>query len=164
MSRFMCVLALVAVTLGLASVAAAAPPVVIELDETFPDPICGASVPDLTFSLKGTIRINTQNPHEEIQIFVLSLSYSANGKTLSSPSSVAMHITYNADGSIAQTVVTGLISVYTIPGQGAVLFDTGYIVFDGPFPTGPISEMHGHFGFFGGEDDLTAFCTYFADA
>jgi hypothetical protein len=161
MSRFMRVLVLTVLTLGLATTAAAAPPDVVEVDVTFPDPICGPGI-DLMFSLQGTIRIITQNPHNEIQVFPgFRVSYSANGKTLSSPGPAVAHITYDADGSIAQTVLTGLLAAYTIPGHGVVLLDTGYIVFEGPFPTAPIGEMHGQFDFFGGEGDLTAFCAFF---
>jgi hypothetical protein len=160
MFRFTRVLGLVAVTLGLATTAAAAPPISFEIDDSIPDSTCPGI--DLTFRLTGTVRIITQKSGQEIQVFPhFRVSYSGNGRTLSSAGPAVLHITYNADGSIAQTKVTGLLAAYTVPGHGVILLDAGHIVLGGAFPFAPVIEWHGPFDFFV-EGDVEAFCAYFA--
>ena len=152
--------ALVVLVLGLAAPATAAAPATSNVDVTFPSGICTGV--DVQQTLQGTVRIITQNPHNEIQVFPgFRVSFSANGKTLSTAGPAVLHITYNADGSIAQTVVTGLIGSLTVPGHGVILLDTGYIVFAGEFAASPVIDAKGPHEFFGSEADFEAFCAYF---
>lgn len=160
MFRFMRVLVLIIVTLGLATTAAAAPPISFEVDDSFPVDTCPGI--DLTQTLQGTVRIITQNPSKEIQVFPqFRVSISGNGRTLSSAGPAVAHITYNGDGSVAQTKVTGLLAAFTVPGHGVILLDAGDIVFAGGFPFAPVIIAHGQFDFFV-EEDFEAFCAYFA--
>jgi hypothetical protein len=69
-----------------------------------------------------------------------------------------------SDGSIAQTKVVGLLVAVTIPGQGVIALQTGYLIVAGAF-NGSASQVvlsHGPNDFFS-EGGLTAFCAYFAD-
>lgn len=163
MARLLRFLALTTLALGLASTATAARPATVEVDVTFPSGLCTGA--DVQQTLHGTVRIITGNPHKEIQVFPgFRVSFSANGKTLSTAGPAVEHITYNADGTIDQTVVTGLLGALTVPGYGVILLDTGYIVFDGEFAASPVILERGPHEFFGGEADLTAFCDYFESA
>jgi hypothetical protein len=160
MGKLLRTLALVALVLGLVSTATAAPPTTTEVNVTFPSGLCTGV--DVQQTLQGTVRIITQNPHKEIQVFPgFRVSFSANDKTLSTAGPAVLHITYNADGSIAQTVVTGLIGALTVPGHGVILLDTGYIVFAGEFAVSPVILAKGPHEFFGPEADFEAFCAYF---
>jgi hypothetical protein len=161
--RKLFLIALAATVLGLASTATAARPLIYQLDVTVPDSTCSGI--DLMFHLQGGVVDITQNPTKEIVAapnFVVS--WSANGKTLSSRGPALLMITYNADGSIAQTKVVGLLVAVTLPGQGVIALQTGYLVVAGAF-AGAASEVvqqHGPNDFFS-EGDLAAFCAYFTD-
>lgn len=155
------VVALAAAVLGLASTAAAARPAIYQIDFTVPDTTCPGI--DLMFHLQGGVVDITQNPTKEIVAQPNGIvSWSANGKTLSSRGPAVLMITYNADGSIAQTKVAGLLIAVTVPGHGVILLDTGYIVFAGEFRASPVILERGPHQFLGGEADVTAFCGYFA--
>ena len=135
----------------------------MQVDVTFPSGICTGV--DVQQTLQGTVRIITQNPHKEIQVFpTFRVSFSANGKTLSTAGPAVEHITYNPDGSIAQTVVTGLLGALTVPGYGVILLDTGYLVFAGEFAASPVILAKGPHELFGPEADFEAFCAYFETA
>jgi hypothetical protein len=156
-------LALVAVALaalGTASSVSAASPTTVQIDVSFPVDLCPGVAMEQT--LAGTVKIITQNPQQEIQVFPnTTVSFTANGKTLSTIAPGILHITYNPDGSIAQTIVTGLSGALTVPGHGVILLDTGYIVFAGEFAASPVVSSPGPHEFFGADADLEAFCAYF---
>lgn len=161
MSKLLRALALAVAAFSFAAAGAtAAPPTVIEVDVSFPSGLC--TNVDVEQSLEGTLRIISQNPNKEIQVFPnFVVSFTGNGKTLSTVGPAVLHITYNSDGSIAQTVVTGLSGALTVPGHGVIVLDTGYLVFEGEFAASPVILEKGPHGFFGAEADLEAFCAYF---
>jgi hypothetical protein len=135
----------------------------VEVDDTFPSGLC--TDVDVQQTLQGTVRIITQNPHKEIQVFpTFTVTFSANGKTLSTAGPADTHVTYNPDGTIAQSVLTGLLGALTVPGYGVILLDTGYIVFAGEFAASPVILERGPHEFFGPEADFEAFCAYFEAA
>jgi hypothetical protein len=161
--RKLFLIALAATVLGLASTATAARPNIFQVDITVPDSTCPGI--NLMFHLQGGEVQITQNPTKEILTapnFVVS--WSANGKTLSSRGPAVLMTTFNADGSIAQSKVTGLLVAVHIPGQGVIALQAGYLIVAGAF-NGSASQVvlsHGPNDFFS-EGGLTAFCAYFAD-
>jgi hypothetical protein len=160
MRKLACAFGVVAMVVGAASTALAAPPATEEVNVTFPSGLCtGVNVLQ---TLQGTQRTITANPHKDIQVFPgFRVSFTANGKTLSTAGPAVLHITYNPDGSIAQTVVTGLLGALTVPGHGVILLDAGYIVFAGAFAASPVIDSKGPHEFFGSQADFEAFCAYF---
>jgi hypothetical protein len=58
----------------------------------------------------------------------LKLSFSANGKTLSSASPAVDIDTFNEDGT-TNVLIAGLLGHFSIPGQGIVAIDTGLRIF-----------------------------------
>jgi hypothetical protein len=121
----------------------------------------------LTQTFTGTIRIIRQFDRSgtavrEIQVFPqFRVTYTGNGKSLSTAGPAPLHLTLNSDGTIAETRVVGLLGVFHIPGAAPLIIDAGYLLFQGEFPLDPILVLHGRHDFFGPEADLTAFCQYF---
>ena len=153
-------IALAATVLGLASTATAARPDVFNIDISSPDSTCPGI--NLTFRVQGVVVDITQNRRKEIVAAPnTTISWAGNGKTLSSRGPAVLIITYNTDGSIAQTKVVGLLIAVTLPGQGVILLQAGNIVFAGEFGSSPVLLAHGPNQFFG-DGDLSAFCGYFA--
>jgi hypothetical protein len=153
-------IAVVLAALGTASSVSAAAPTTVQIDVSFPVDLCPGLAMEQTVA--GTVKIVTQNPHKEIQVFPnTSVSFTANGRTLSSIAPGVLYITYGTDGSIAQTVLTGLSGAFTVPGHGVILLDTGYVVFAGAFAAAPVVLAHGPHEFFGADADLHGFCAYF---
>jgi len=164
MPRFTSVLALVAVTLTLASTAMAARPQTVVIDETIPETFisCSGLEPgELLFSLKFAIHI-IRTPKQEIQTVASrsTVTWSANGRSLTSEGSAPLMIDY----ATGQTKVPGLLAAVTIPGHGIVLLDTGLILFEGDVFTSDVVLVRGPHQSFGSEGaDLEAFCAYFED-
>jgi hypothetical protein len=103
-------------------------------------------------------------PTREIQVFPeFTVSYSANGRTLSTPGPAPTLIALNPDGTPAATKVVGLVGVFHVPGGPPLVVDAGYLLFAGAFPTAPITVAHGRHDFFGPNADVTAFCAYFTE-
>jgi hypothetical protein len=157
--------ALVALTAS----ATAARPLTIEIDETFPEVAIscpGLDEGELLFSLKGLVNI-IATPKQEI-VAVAShfvVTWSGNGKSLSSTGSTPVMITYDAQGNVVQVKLPGLLGAATIPGHGVVLLSTGLLIFDGPAFEGQITVVRGpHEGLGLEGDDLEAFCAYFEAA
>jgi hypothetical protein len=77
-------------------------------------------------------------------------SISGNGVTLTSVATFAHLITFNPDGSVATLRDSGIDFIFTVPGQGAVVVQTGTVVFDKDFNIlfegGPHPFNHGDFG------------------
>jgi hypothetical protein len=162
MRRLVTALAAALATAAGTPTVAAAPPTTADFDFTFPVELC-PGVTGMEQTLEGTVKIITQNPAKEIQVFPsrTTVSFTANERTLSSPAPASLKITRNADGSIAQTVVNGLSGVFTVPGYGNIMLDTGYIVFAGEFPFAPVIAAKGPHEFFGPDADFDAFCAFF---
>jgi hypothetical protein len=118
---------------------------------------------DLEFGLHGTVVIITTGTGTEIQAAPnFTISWSANGKTLTSRGPAPLMITYSADGSIAQTKVPGLLVSVTLPGYGAVWTWTGMTIYEGAVFSPEVLVSHGPSGF-RSEADREAFCGYFED-
>jgi hypothetical protein len=161
MRRLATVVVLAVGALGLSVPVAAAPPATIDFDITFPSDLC-SGVTGMEQTLRGTVKVITQNRHVEIQVFPhTTVAFTANGRTLSSPAPASLKITRAADGSITETVVNGLSGVFTVPGHGNILLDAGYIVFGGEFPLALVTLAKGPHEFFGPDADFEAFCAYF---
>ena len=160
MKRILAVVALGLLGLVSAASVSAARPAIYTIDFTVPDSTCPGI--DLQFHLEGGVVDITQNPTKEISAQPRGVvSWTANGKTLSSRGPAVLMITYNADGSVAQTKVAGLLVAVTLPGQGVILLQTGEVVFAGAFRDSPVVLSHGPNQFLG-SGDLSAFCGYFA--
>jgi hypothetical protein len=155
-------------SLSAASTAFAARPTVIDLPPiSFDDPyLCGGD-PVLHVEYGGTFKLTLfyDNDGNLIRDAIvgggrITVTFSANGKSLSGASPAPFRTAYNADGSIATLTANGLNASITVPGEGVVLLDTGTIVWEGGF-LGPLDFAAGpHEWFVGG--DLSAFCAYFA--
>ena len=148
--------------------ATAARPLTFEIDETFPEEALscpGLEEGELLFSLKGSVNIIATPKQELVTVasrFVVT--WSANGKSLSSTGSAPLMITFDGQGNVVQTKVPGLLAAATIPGYGVVLLSTGLLILDGPFPGGIFTVVRGpHEGLGLAGDDLEAFCAYFED-
>ena len=145
------VLALAGVaSLSVASADAAAPQqTVIRIDEAFVvDDICPFPIVE---HAEGTLRIldfvdRNGNPTRELDITPgLTVSFSANGVTLTTVSPSVGHITFNDDS--ATVMITGLSGHISIPGQGKVALSAGRIlavITDDEFH---IAAMNGTFSF-----------------
>ena len=76
-------------------------------------------------------------------------SISANGVILTSVATFSHLITFNPDGSINTFRDSGIDFVFTVPGRGAVVVQTGTVVFDKDFDIlfegGPHPFNHGDF-------------------
>ena len=86
-----------------------------------------------------------------------TVTVTAKGTTLTQQnSSYSTQIIYNPDGSLKTITDNGPFNKFTVPGAGAVLLDTGHIVFDSDFnivfESGPRQATHG---------DFDAFCSAF---
>jgi hypothetical protein len=121
----------------------------------------------LTLSFDGTIRIIRQFDRSgttvrEISVFpMVTLTYTAeNGKSLTSRAPAPSIATLNADGTVAQTKVVGLLGVFHVPGGRPLVIYAGYLLFEGVFPIAPIAVLHGRHEFFGPEADVSALCQY----
>lgn len=164
MLRLTCALGLVALTLGLVTTAAAAPPQRInDFELSVPDATCPGI--DLTFTIRGDIVIHTLSPTEELQTFPnFTISWSnEDGKTLTSRGPASLRITYSdaAHTSIVRTEVRGLLVAVTLPHHGVIFLETGLLVLAGPFPGSPVIFRHGPDGF-RSPGDHELFCDYFA--
>jgi hypothetical protein len=168
MRKLPVVLGLAAVLcLGVAPTAFAAKPVVVNLPPVqFEDPyICGGD-PVILVTYTGTFKLTLfyENDGNLIRDAIeggrITVTFSANGTSLTGASPAPFRTTYNSDGSIATLTANGLNAAITIPGGGVVFLDTGTIVWDGGFG-GPVLVDDGpHDWFVGG--DTTEFCDYFA--
>jgi len=115
--------------------------------------------------VEGRCRLHTLSPTESVETYPnFTVSWSGNGKTLTSRGPASLRITYSdaAHTSIVRTEVRGLLIAVTLPGRGAIWLETGYLVFSGPFFGAPIIVRHGPDGFRSAED-YDAFCAYFED-
>jgi hypothetical protein len=117
----------------LPSAASASPPqqTVFPINETFTvSDICPFPIVE---TVHGTARIieftdQSGNPVREIDLTPgLTVSFSANGITLTTASPSLSHITFNADGTATLTV-TGLSGHISVPGQGTVALSAGRFV------------------------------------
>ncbi len=64
--------------------------------------------------------------------------------------SFSVVLTYNPDGSVDTYTQRGVFDKFTVPGGGAVLLDTGKVIFDEPsedvvFIAGPHQAVRGEF-------------------
>jgi hypothetical protein len=129
-----------AVLVSPVGVAHATPPArfVDRINDTFVDRSCGFPV---TVHLEGTSTFTAF--FDADGTFVRSLgtypglriSFTANGKTLSSPAPAIDIDTFNEDGTV-DVFIAGLLAHLSIPGQGIVAIDTGLRIYlfteDGP--------------------------------
>jgi hypothetical protein len=171
MRHFFVVLACAVAALAAVSAAGARPPeiTVIPVDGSVPPleftDLCPGVT--LTQSFTGTIRIirqfdRTGTAVREIQVFpTFTVTYTGNGKSLSTAGPAPLFLTLNDDGTVAESKVVGLLGVFHVPGGAPLIIDAGYLLFEGEFPLDPIVVLHGRHDFFGPEADLTAFCEYF---
>jgi hypothetical protein len=116
-----------------------------DFELSVPEPTC-PGIADFTFTLKGSIVIHALSPTESLETYPnFTVSWSGNGKTLSSRGPASTRITYSdaAHTSIVRTEVRGLLTAVTLPGRGAIWLETGYLVFSGPFFGAPIIVRHG---------------------
>jgi hypothetical protein len=104
---------------------------VVNIDDTFTATgICSFPIVE---HVKGTARIidfvdRNGNVVRELDLTPgLTVSFSANGTTLTTVSVSVAHITFNANGTATFTI-TGLSGHISIPGQGTLALDAGRIV------------------------------------
>ncbi len=96
-------------------------PGTVEMDTTFSSGLCSSA--DVMQTLKGTVRIITANKHKEIRSpRVRGLQREWQDPVQAGRRSL---VTSNADGSIDQSILTGLLGALTVPGYGVILLDTG---------------------------------------
>jgi hypothetical protein len=123
--------ALAAVLLPSAASAATPQQTVFPINDTFT--VSGICAFPIVETAHGTARIidftdQTGNVIREIDLTPgLTVSFSANGITLSTVSPSLSHITFNADGTATLTV-TGLSGHISVPGQGTVALSAGRFV------------------------------------
>ncbi len=153
------------------SVAFAAPPTfqTVQIDDQFEDPfltpICGFPV---LIHLQGPFKIGTHydqagNPVKEILVAPHFLvTFSANGKSFTTPGPAPVITTFLPDGSPDTIAVVGLVAAIHLPGQGVILLDAGKIVFTGELGGTITTEVGPHQYF--GTGDATQFCAALADA
>ncbi|HLF68370.1 MAG TPA: hypothetical protein VI503_03420 [Gaiellaceae bacterium] len=155
---------MIAATLGLAATAAAGRLAIVPVDvDGVPDATCSDLGIDLEFGLHGTLVVIETGSGTEIQAAPdFTISWSANGKTLTSrgPAPPLRHL--RPDGSIAQTEVPGLLVAVTFPGSGVIWLWTGVTVYEGAVFSPDVLVSHGPNGF-RSEGDLMAFCGYFEE-
>jgi hypothetical protein len=147
---------------------AAAKPVVIDLTPVaFDDPFICAGDPVILVSYTGSFKLTLfyDNAGHLLRDAIegggrITVTFSANGRSLTGASPAPFRTTDNADGSVTKLRADGLNTAITIPGQGVVLLDTGSLSWAGGFG-GPVLAAAGpHEWFVGG--DTSAFCAYFA--
>ena len=124
--------------------ASAAPPEHLpweEIDETFTIP--AAPLGPCAFAIQVTLTGKSRHTHffdqagnevRELTIFpTLRITFSANGKSISTVSPSVEHVTLNPDGSVVVTI-TGLQGHLIVRGQPPLAADVGRIVlfFSGP--------------------------------
>jgi hypothetical protein len=131
------------VVLALGAVARAVPPEhsVVQVDDVFPIP---AGPDTCSFPIQGhvsgTIRTTTffdkeGNPTREISVFPqFGVTFSANGKTISTVTPSVEHFTFNPDGSATLTI-TGLSGHLITGGGPPQAVDVGRVVFFFSSPT-----------------------------
>jgi hypothetical protein len=87
------------------------------------------------------------------------VTYSANGKTLTTQSESYAVVTYfDANGDVARVTVSGPVFLFTAPGVGTVAIDVGHLVFENDevvFEAGPHQLLE--------NSDVDALCAYLAD-
>jgi hypothetical protein len=161
------VMAAVLLSLGTFATASAGAPTVVYLPPvSFDDPyVCGGD-PVIHVAYSGAFRLAVYSDRNGNLVRdaitpggQVTVTFSANGTSLTSSSPAPFRTTYNADGAVAQVTAVGLNAAIRIPGAGTVLLDAGAVVWDLAFGGNVASAAGPHEWFIGG--DSSAFCAYF---
>src|SRR5215207_9471267 len=141
----------------------------VQVDDQFEEPFltvkCGFPV---QVHLQGPIKIGVHydqagSPVKEIQVFPhFRVTFSANGKSFTTPGPAVNIITLAPDGSPNTFTTVGLVAAVHLPGQGVILLDAGKIVFQGELG-GPITTEVGPHQLFG-TGDAAELCAALAGA
>ena len=144
----------IAVLLGLASTAAAEPPVVV----TGATPPVDSGYCSFPVYRSDTFKLTTITKPDGTLITHIDrvLTFAANGKTLTSDD----HFTRFVDPAQPWLIdIAGHLIGVELPGQGPILLEVGHFILDARHPGAPLFEAGRHDTL---DHDTAAFCAYFS--
>jgi hypothetical protein len=150
MKKLVMLVALLGSTLGFAASASAGAPDVftVPISDSFVDTdMCGPALP-ITTTSTGTIRFTTFANGDQIRHGDITVTLSANGKTVTNDQHFNVFVT-----DATRTVVGAVVTI-NVPGHGVLLLDAGRLVLG---PDGVVFAAGPHGPFYG---DVAGLCSY----
>lgn len=134
-------------------------PFLLEINDDF---IC-AGDPDVWTSLTGYVKVASVSPRPGGGVRIVEIlsngriSLTGNGKTLTSAMSGTAVYEINANDELERITFPGSNGVFTAPGWGRILAETGHLVLDG---SGNIIKESGPHEVFGNNPNVAKLCAY----
>ncbi len=134
-------------------------PFLIEFNDNF---ICEGA-PDVWTSLTGYVKVASVSPRPGGGVRIVEIlsngriTLTGNGKTLSSAMGGTVVYEINANDELERITFPGSNGVFTAPGWGRILAETGHLVLDG---SGNIISEAGPHEVFGGNPNVAKLCAY----
>ena len=129
----------------------------------FTDNVLCVGDPDILTSLTGYVKVASVSPRPGGGVRIVEIlsngriTLTGNGKTLTSAMGGTVVYEKNAGGELERITFPGSNGVFTVPGWGRILAETGHLVLDGNFNI--ISEAGPH-EVFGSTPNAAKLCAY----
>lgn len=134
-------------------------PFLLEINDDF---ICAGN-PDVLTTLTGYVKVASVSPRPGGGVRIVEtlsngrITLTVNGKTLSSAMGGTVVYEENAGGELERMTFPGSNGVFTVPGWGRILAETGHLVLDG---SGNIISEAGPHEVFGSNPNVAKLCAY----